>query len=469
MPRLEPYQLVSFTDYIVNGLRSVECIPNSWISYDTKIGSCIAPYMEPPYGDEDKKLIQDLIKNMSDPPESWPLYKISLQGHASTYSEGMKRIKKLCTQEFVYTTATEDEGETKSKAITNLIKNANPLKVKSIKDLLSRKNLSSDNESEAESLTNSEHCKPTDESSSGSEPVCPTFHKKIIKQNVKKVYNKSPANYDGKNQTKDILKKSAISSSIHGQSSASTSSSINVQNITAGKKATEKLKTSKVLPSKCQKTVDKENIPTNLSGHGDQNKRNKDQLIDENEVNNIFTSKSDAILYRTLMRLVTVVKSHGEEIKELRYTIERSLKIDGCRITTNTFVEKYEFEKIRSVDDFRAFDNRLKDDEDFRNDFSAAIDCIAESKMKKTINAVLKKFFAQEFALKCTAVRESKKKGEKLILKETQFYEQLFEFVRRIHSVEETVTEKIYYQNLAMCLNNSKDWDGGRKMRQRDV
>lgn len=57
---------------------------------------------------------------------------------------------------------------------------------------------------------------------------------------------------------------------------------------------------------------------------------------------------------------------------------------------------------------------------------SAAIDCIAESKMKKTINAVLKKFFAQEFALKCTAVKESKKKGEKIILKETQFYQQLF-------------------------------------------
>lgn len=39
-------------------------------------------YMEPPYGDEDKKLIQDLIKNRSDPPENWPLYQISLQGHA---------------------------------------------------------------------------------------------------------------------------------------------------------------------------------------------------------------------------------------------------------------------------------------------------------------------------------------------------------------------------------------------------
>lgn len=115
---------------------------------------------------------------------------------------------------------------------------------------------------------------------------------------MKKVYNKSSANYDGKNKTKDILKKSAISSSIHEQSSASTSYSINTENITAGKKATEKLKTSKVLlPSKCQKSVYKENIPTDLSGHGDQDKRNKYQFIDENEVNNVFTSKIIYILY----------------------------------------------------------------------------------------------------------------------------------------------------------------------------
>lgn len=69
------------------------------------------------------------------------------------------------------------------------------------------------------------------------------------------------------------------------------------------------------------------------------------------------------------MKLVTVVKAQGQEIQELRYTLERFLRTDGCRITTNTFVEKYDFEKIRSIDDFRAFDNRLKDDEDFRNDF----------------------------------------------------------------------------------------------------
>lgn len=68
----------------------------------------------------------------------------------------MKRIKKLGNQEFAYTTGTEDEGEKRSKIITNLIKNANPLKAESIKAVLSRQNLSS--ESEAESL-NSKYCK----------------------------------------------------------------------------------------------------------------------------------------------------------------------------------------------------------------------------------------------------------------------------------------------------------------------
>ena len=81
---LQPYQLVSFTDDVVkNGLKSVECVPNKWISYDTKIGSCMVRYMEPPYNNEDTQLIQDLIKNMANPPESWPLYRVSLHGHAS--------------------------------------------------------------------------------------------------------------------------------------------------------------------------------------------------------------------------------------------------------------------------------------------------------------------------------------------------------------------------------------------------
>lgn len=76
-----------------------------------------------------------------------------------------------------------------------------------------------------------------------------------------------------------------------------------------------------------------------------------------------------AILYRTIMKLTTVVKSQSQEIQELRHTLERFLKKDDTRITTNTFVEKYNFKKIHSVDDFRAFDNCLKDNEDFRNDF----------------------------------------------------------------------------------------------------
>lgn len=68
----------------------------------------------------------------------------------------MKRIKKLCKQEFAYTTATEDEGEKKSEAITNLIFNTNSLKEEAIKRVLSRKNLSSESEGES---CNSKHCK----------------------------------------------------------------------------------------------------------------------------------------------------------------------------------------------------------------------------------------------------------------------------------------------------------------------
>ena len=69
------------------------------------------------------------------------------------------------------------------------------------------------------------------------------------------------------------------------------------------------------------------------------------------------------------MKLIATVKSQSQEIRELRYTIERSQKTDNSRITTNNFIEKYNFKKINSVDDFRVFDNCLKDDSNFCNDF----------------------------------------------------------------------------------------------------
>lgn len=56
----------------IHGFHMIQTLDLAWLRY-----------MEPPYNDEDRKLIQELIKTMADPPESWPLYRVSLQGHAS--------------------------------------------------------------------------------------------------------------------------------------------------------------------------------------------------------------------------------------------------------------------------------------------------------------------------------------------------------------------------------------------------
>ncbi|XP_043287479.1 uncharacterized protein [Venturia canescens] len=40
-----------------------------------------------------------------------------------------------------------------------------------------------------------------------------------------------------------------------------------------------------------------------------------------------------------------------------------------------------------------------------------------------------------------------------------------WDFVRKFHSGEQNVTEKDYYRSLVVCINNVKDWDGGRKLR----
>lgn len=84
----------------------------------------------------------------------------------------------------------------------------------------------------------------------------------------------------------------------------------------------------------------------------------------------ICSSFVDAKLrYRTMMKVFTVLKIQTDEVQQLRHLLERSSKPFGDGITSNVFAERYNFSKILSVDDFRTFDSRLKDDEKCRTDF----------------------------------------------------------------------------------------------------
>lgn len=138
------YQLVEF---VKRGPKSkvqdIECVPSSWISFNVKKGKAETKFMPPPYEEATNKLLYSLIKAKNPPLHSWPNYTIVLKGHASkytvnkfsfliifykkkffseTYEEVEKRLEKLRTQSYAFTTDSEILREVRVARITNQFK-----------------------------------------------------------------------------------------------------------------------------------------------------------------------------------------------------------------------------------------------------------------------------------------------------------------------------------------------------------
>ncbi|XP_043288016.1 putative uncharacterized protein DDB_G0289009 [Venturia canescens] len=343
----------------------------------------------------------------------------------------------------------EDAGEKRSEEMTKLIKNRKSHNAAAIKKLLSRPNFLSESDKNSSA---------SNESSSDSGDILADFRSK--RKNYSKKKGQTTAQVQLEKTKRDTTSKTMELSPVCEKPSTSKSFPMNTKNVTEKTDANKnRPDNSKILLS-CHGLKKNESRPL-----GDNNNNNNNNNNNKNNNNNLVSDfNGNEPLQRVLTKIMTIMQFQNDEIRELRHSLERFMKMPSSETTPDGFMKKYGFQKISSVDDFLVFEERLKENADFRQDFNGAIDCIVESDMKKTLNAILKKFFAQQFAMSCTAVRESKKAG-KLMLKGTAFYEKLFDFVRHIHSKEEVITEKTFYQNLSSCLNNAKEWDGGRKMR----
>lgn len=80
------FQLVEFVGTHVSKSkkkRSLDIIPSSWMSFDTKEGKLVAKFMPPPYDPENIELLCSLVETEGIAPESWPTYSVKIRGHAS--------------------------------------------------------------------------------------------------------------------------------------------------------------------------------------------------------------------------------------------------------------------------------------------------------------------------------------------------------------------------------------------------
>ncbi|XP_025996567.2 uncharacterized protein LOC105204350 [Solenopsis invicta] len=134
-------------------------------------------------------------------------------------------------------------------------------------------------------------------------------------------------------------------------------------------------------------------------------------------------------------------------------------------ISPVAFIEKYNFSEIKSIEDFKKFDSELQANEEFAKDFKDTLEHLLGSNIKQSIVGIIKKFLHRDFAIKCTAIKFS---PNKFVLKNTCFYNSLFDLICHYHKTSEggIVTEKIFYKSLSSCLTNAKDWDRFRKLRQ---
>ncbi|KAK0077098.1 hypothetical protein PV326_010303, partial [Microctonus aethiopoides] len=428
------YALVEFIEERTDdGKISIECVPSSWVKFDQKIGKCSVKFLAQPYGPEDIRLINDFIKKCAPAPQSWPRFPIILKGDAATYSEACKKIKVLETQAF--TTDSETRGTEKCRNITQKFKD------KSERDLLNTSSSSSCNSDSSISHKNRRGKKKRFE-------VMSQHHPKDRNNNC--------------GVTSDSKPKSAINSSSNSEDSAGVGNVSNLSHrnivISRNPNITDKSDQNRI--------INREKIGVDAPAGSIINAKksistNNFTSIDNPEMPDVTHMDRDLVcLYVAIKKLSVQVATMDQNQQLMINALERSQLTSNSKISTSTFFTKHNFVRIKTVDEFKILESNLDEDPEFLNDYKDALECQVMRTYKETIVAVVKAIFDRVFAMKCTAMKQSR---EKFVLKGSRFYNLLYELILRSHTNDGgAITERIFYSALSRCLTDSKDWDGNR-------
>jgi len=79
-----------------------------------------------------------------------------------------------------------------------------------------------------------------------------------------------------------------------------------------------------------------------------------------NSINLSIISSALTFIYVAIKKMTIEINFMKNDIQELRSSIERSMCVKNDQISTPAFVEKYNFVKIQSIEDFKRFDSELK-------------------------------------------------------------------------------------------------------------
>ncbi|KYN13312.1 hypothetical protein ALC57_14492, partial [Trachymyrmex cornetzi] len=109
------YKLIHFVEGYENEQRCIDIVPSSWITYDVVSDHLMTIFMPLPYTTESTEILHCLVKSKSNPPTSWPSYKVNLVGDAKNYKSAVNKLKLLNSKEYAYSTSS-DHGKIRSLA-----------------------------------------------------------------------------------------------------------------------------------------------------------------------------------------------------------------------------------------------------------------------------------------------------------------------------------------------------------------
>ncbi|XP_043266989.1 uncharacterized protein [Venturia canescens] len=124
---------------------------------------------------------------------------------------------------------------------------------------------------------------------------------------------------------------------------------------------------------------------------------------------------------------------------------------------------------LKNMQDFMDFEAKLLADEKFRNDIIASMWRIASISvpMQQTVRDIFKKFISRDIVVQFTAVKNT---GRKQVLSKTKFFSCVQDVVIAKFASDEkkSVSVKDFEQAVGRVINNAKDWDGNRAIRQKN-
>lgn len=88
-----------------------------------------------------------------------------------------------------------------------------------------------------------------------------------------------------------------------------------------------------------------------------------------NSINISIIPSALTFVYVAMKKMTVEINFIRDDIQVLRNTIERSLLVKNDQISTPAFVEKYNFLKIQSVEEFKKIGSELKTNDKFAKDF----------------------------------------------------------------------------------------------------